>query len=107
MFSAWIFGIDITNSILRWSYSQELVLGFSRAIQNVIKNPRFSDVFPQFRVFGDKPFEKEKESDWILKNSGSQKSHIARTRDGSSTGERANKALIFDDMTKRRRRSYK
>lgn len=100
MFSAWIFGIDISNSILRWSYSQELVLGFSRAIQAVIKNPRFSDVFPQFRVFGDKPFEKEKESDWILKNSGSQKSHIARTRDGSSTGERANKALIFDDMTK-------
>lgn len=100
MFSAWIFGIDITNSILRWSYSQELVLGFSRAIQAVIKNPRFSDVFPQFKIYGDKPFEKEKESDWILKNSGSQKSHIARTRDGASTGERANKALIFDDMTK-------
>lgn len=100
MFSAWIFGIDITNSILRWSYSQELVLGFSRAIQSIIKNPRFSDVFTQFKIYGDKPFEKEKESDWILKNSGSQKSHIARTRDGASTGERANKALIFDDMTK-------
>lgn len=100
MFSAWIFGVDINNSILRWSYSQELVLGFSRAIQAIIKNPRFGDVFPQFKQFGDKPFEKEKESDWILKNSGSQKSHIARTRDGSSTGERANKALIFDDMTK-------
>ena len=94
MFSAWIFGIDITNSILRWSYSQELVLGFSRAIQSVIKNPRFSEVFPEFRKYGDKPFEKEKESDWILKGSGSQKSHIARTRDGASTGERANKALI-------------
>lgn len=99
-FSAWIFGVDITNSIIRWSYSEELVLGFSRAIQSIIKNPRFSDVFPQFKVFGGKPFEKEKESDWILKNSGSQKSHIARTRGGSSTGERANKALIFDDMTK-------
>lgn len=100
MFSAWVFGIDINNSILRWSYSQELVLGFSRAIQAVIKNPRFSDVFPQYKQYGDKPFQKEKESDWILKGSNSQKSHIARTRDGSSTGERANKALIFDDMTK-------
>lgn len=100
MFSAWIFGIDINNSILRWSYSQELVLGFSRTIQSIIKNPRFSDVFTQFKIYGDKPFEKEKESDWILKGSGTQKSHIARTRDGSSTGERANKALIFDDMTK-------
>ena len=85
---------------MRWSYSQELVLGFSRAIQAIIKSQRFRDVFPQFRIYGDKPFEKEKESDWILKNSGSQKSHIARTRDGASTGERANKALIFDDMTK-------
>lgn len=100
MFSAWVFGIDKSNSILRWSYSQELVLGFSRAIQAIIKNPRFSDVFTSFKIYGDKPFEKEKESDWIIKDSGSQKSHIARTRDGSSTGERANKALIFDDMTK-------
>lgn len=100
MFSAWIYGLNINNSILRWSYSQELVLGFSRTIQSFIRNPRYRDVFPQFKVYGDKPFEKEKESDWILKGSGSQKSHIARTRDGSSTGERANKALIFDDMTK-------
>jgi len=92
--------VNITNSIIRWSYSEELVLGFSRAIQSLIRSPRFADIFPQFKVFGGKPFEKEKESDWILKNSGSQKSHIARTRGGSSTGERANKALIFDDMTK-------
>ena len=100
MFSAWIFGIDMNNSILRWSYSQELVLGFSRTIQGFIKNPRYSNVFTQYKIYGDKPFEKEKESDWILKGSNTQKSHIARTRDGSSTGERANKALIFDDMTK-------
>ena len=75
-------------------------MGFSRAIQTIIKSPRYREVFPQFKIYGDKPFEKEKESDWILKNSGSQKSHVARTRAGASTGERANKALIFDDMTK-------
>ncbi len=90
----------MNNSILRWSYSQELVLGFSRTIQGLIKNPRYSNVFTQYKIYGDKPFEKEKESDWILKGSNTQKSHIARTREGSSTGERANKALIFDDMTK-------
>lgn len=100
MFSAWIYGLDINNSILRLSYSQELVLGFSRTIQGFIKNSRFRDVFPQFKMYGDKPFEKEKESDWILKGSDNQKSHIARTRDGATTGERANKAIIFDDMTK-------
>ena len=100
MFSAWCFGLDMENSILRLSYSEELVLGFSRMIQATITNPRFSDVFTTFKRFGTKPFAKEKESDWVLKDSGTQKSHIARTRDGSTTGERANRAIIFDDMTK-------
>ena len=100
MFSAWVYGLKITNSILRLSYSEELVLGFSRAIQNTITNPRYSDVFPTFKRFGAKPFAKEKESDWVIKDSGTQKSHIARTREGSTTGERANRAIIFDDMTK-------
>jgi len=39
------------------------VLGFSRQIKETILNPRFSDVFPRFKMFGDKPFDKEKESD--------------------------------------------
>lgn len=101
-FSAWIYGLSVTNSILRMSYSEELVLGFSRAVQGIIKNPRFRDVFPNFRKYGDKPFAKEKESDWILKGKGAdvQPSHIARTREGSVTGVRASKAIIFDDMTK-------
>ena len=102
MFSAWVYGLSSTNSILRMSYSEELVLGFSRAVQGVIKNPRFSDVFPEYRRYGEKPFMKEKESDWILKGKGAdvQPSHIARTREGSVTGVRASKAIIFDDMTK-------
>ena len=102
MFSAWIFGLSATNSILRMSYSEELVLGFSRAIQGIIKNPRFSDVFPNYKKYGAKPFLKEKESDWILRGKGAdvQPSHIARTREGSVTGVRASKAIIFDDMTK-------
>lgn len=100
MFSAWCFGLDRNNSILRLSYSEELVLGFSRMIQAVITNPRFGNVFPDYKRFGTKQFAKEKESDWVLKDSGMQKSHIARTREGSTTGERANRAIIFDDMTK-------
>jgi len=99
-YSAWLFGLRISNSVLRLSYSEELVLTASRAVQNLIRNPRFGDIFPRFKLFGNKPFEKEKESDWILKDSGSQTSHISRTREGSVTGVRANKAIIFDDMTK-------
>lgn len=99
-FSAWLFGLDINNSILRLSYAEELVLGFSRSIQDIIKNPRYSDVFTNFKVYGTKPFAKEKESDWKIKNAETLTSHISRTRDGSVTGVRANKAIIFDDMTK-------
>lgn len=99
-FTAWLFGLDINNSVLRLSYSDELVLSFSRSIQEIIRNPRYSDVFPQFKVYGTKPFSKEKESDWQIKGAETLTSHIARTRDGSVTGVRANKAIIFDDMTK-------
>lgn len=108
-FTAWLYGLDIQNSVLRMSYAEELVLGFSRAVQGIILNPRYKEVFPQFKVYGDKPFEKEKESDWILKGKelNTLPSHLARTRDGSVTGVRASKAIIFDDMTKGREEATK
>lgn len=99
-FTAWLFGLNINNSVLRLSYSEELVLGFSRSIQDIIRNPRFSEVFPQFKKYGTKPFAKEKESDWKIKDAETLTSHMSRTRDGAVTGIRANKAIIFDDMTK-------
>ena len=88
--------------MLRISYSEELVLGFSRAVQSLILGERYKEVFPWFKKFENKPFAKEKESDWILKGKGVdiQPSHISRTREGSVTGVRANKAIIFDDLTK-------
>ena len=84
-YSAWALGVKEDGSILRISYSEELVLGFSRSIKEIILNPRFSDVFPRFKKYGRKPFDKEKESDWKIKDANTLKSHIARTRDGSTT----------------------
>ena len=100
LYSAWLYGLNINNTILRLSYNQELVLTASRAVQNFVKDPKFADVFPYYAKFNGKPFEKEKESDWIIKGSNTQTSHISRTRDGGTTGVRANKAIILDDMTK-------
>lgn len=99
-FSAWCYGRNPDNSILRLSYNEELVLGFSRSIKELISSPQFAEVFPRFQLFNGKPFEKEKESDWKIKGSAPLTSHISRTRDGGTTGCRANKAIIFDDMTK-------
>ena len=94
-FTAWLYGQDINNSALRISYSEELVLGF----KDLISSPLYSDIFPQYKLYGNKPFVKEKESDWKIKNATVLTSHYSRTRDGAITGVRAKK-LIFDDMTK-------
>lgn len=99
-YTAWTYGRDINNSNLRLSYNEELVLGFSRSIKDLISSPNFSDVFKHYKIYKGKPFEKEKESDWKIKNANVLTSHISRTRDGGTTGVRANKTIIFDDMTK-------
>jgi predicted phage terminase large subunit-like protein len=101
LFTAWGYGISINNSVIRMSYSDELVLGFSRTIKGIISSPEFAEIFPLFKLYNGKPFEVERESDWKIKNANVPKSnHIARTRNGSTTGERASFAIIFDDMTK-------
>ena len=101
LYSAWGFGLSTANSIIRMSYSDDLVLGFSRTIKGYISSPQFAEVFTNFKLFNGKPFEVERESDWKIKNANVPKSsHIARTRNGSTTGERATFAIIFDDMTK-------
>lgn len=101
LFSAWAYGLSINNSILRLSYSEELVLGFSRTVKGIISSPEFSEVFTNFKLYNGKPFEVEKESDWKIRNANVPKSnHIARTRGGATTGERASFAIILDDMTK-------
>lgn len=101
LFTAWGYGLSINNSVIRMSYSDELVLGFSRTVKGIISSPEFAEIFPLFKLYNSKPFEVERESDWKIKNANVPKSnHIARTRSGSTTGERASFAIIFDDMTK-------
>lgn len=99
-YSAWLFGININNSILRLSYSDDLVLGFSRSIKDILTNPRFSDVFPQYKHFSNGIFSTKIVDNWKIKGSNNIYSHMAVSRDGQITGKRANKAIIFDDMTK-------
>ena len=101
-FSAWNFGLSVDSSILRLSYGEDLVLASSRSVKDIISSPLFAEVFPDYKRFDGKPFEKEKESDWKIKGSDTLTSHISRTRDGAVTGVRANKFIIFDDMTKGR-----
>ena len=99
-FCAWVYGVKYDASILRISYSDDLVTAFSRAIKDLISSPLFAEIFPDFKKFNGKPFEKTSESDWKLRGADVLMSHLARTRDGQITGARANAAICFDDLTK-------
>lgn len=99
-FSAWVFGVDFNDSILRISYSEDLVNACSRSVIDLLESPLFSEVFPNFAAMQGKIFDKSKESEWKLKGADVLTSHYARTRDGSITGVRAKCAIIIDDITK-------
>jgi len=99
-FTAFCFGIDINNSVLRISYSDDLVSGFSRSIKDIISSQLFADIFPNFVLYGGKVFDKDKETDWKIKGADLITNHYARTRGGPITGVRANTAIIIDDITK-------
>lgn len=99
-YSAWRLGMNPNGSSIRLSYSLDLVAGFSRAVKDIISSPEFAEVFEHFKKFGGKCFDKEKETDWKILGSENLKSYIARTRDGSTTGERASLDIMLDDMLK-------
>lgn len=99
-YTAWLYGIDRNSSIIRMSYSDDLVAGFSRSVREILTNPRYKDVFPDYKQYGDNPFATKEVYNWKLKDSNVPASHLAISRDGQVTGKRANKSIIFDDMTK-------
>lgn len=99
-FSAFCYGVDMNSSIIRLSYGDDLVKSMSRNIREIIKHPRYKEIFPSFKKLGNRIFSKETDSDWKINGVDSTKSHIARTREGSTTGERANKFIMLDDMIK-------
>lgn len=99
-FTAWSYGLDRNNSNLRISYSDALVAGFSRMIKSLVSSPKFAEVFQQYKLYNGKCFDVDQLDNWHIKNSQTPKSHIARTREGSTTGERANFAIMFDDLCK-------
>ena len=101
---AWWLGFDIQMSILRITYSDDLVKSFTGQIKNIILSDRFKKVFPYF----DKPQKdifQQCTSDTLWFKESESVNFYARTRDGQSTGKRA-KLLIIDDITKGQAEAY-
>ncbi len=99
MWTAWVFGQEMKEAMIRLSFSDSLVKGFSRATMDLLKSERHRKVFPYFETIKDCLFTKETESEWKLYGSELNASFYAEPRDGQVTGKRGN-VVIIDDILK-------
>ena len=100
----WI-GYDTEITILRITYSDDLVESFTGQIQNIMGSDEYKKVFPFFNK-QDKDLYKKKNTDTIWLKGSTGVNFYARTRDGQATGKRA-KVLMIDDITKGQAEAYK
>lgn len=100
-YEAWRLGVDKTGAILRISYDDSLVKGFSRSVIDIMKTPEYADVFPEFNYSKNKKmFLKETDEEWKLYTARLNYSYIAKTRYGGITGARASLSIDIDDIVK-------
>lgn len=101
---AYWFGYDINMSILRITYSDDLVQSFTGQIKNIMGSEQYKKVFPFFNK-PDKDLYQKNNTDTIWIKGSESVNFYARTRDGQSTGKRA-KLLMIDDITKGQAEAY-
>lgn len=100
-YEAWRLGIDPTGAILRVSYDDSLVKGFSRSVIDIIKSPQYADVFPELNYAKNKKiFLKETDEEWKLSPARLNYSYVAKTRGSGITGSRASLSIDIDDIVK-------
>ena len=101
---AFWFGYDKEMTILRITYSEDLVKSFTKQIESIMTSDQFKKVFPEF----DKPINdvfKTHNSTELWISGASNANFYATTRDGQSTGKRA-KLIMIDDITKGAKEAY-
>lgn len=101
-YEAWRFGLDASGAILRISYNDTLVKGFSRAVIDIIKSEQFGEVFPElsYQQRGRKLFGSETDETWRLADAALNASYYARTNNSGITGVRASLSIDLDDVVK-------
>lgn len=100
-YEAWRLGIDPTGAILRVSYDDSLVKGFSRSVIDIIKSTQYGDVFPELNYSKNrKIFLKETDEEWKLSPARLNYSYVAKTRGSGITGSRASLSIDIDDIVK-------
>ena len=91
LFPSWCFGRDPSLEVIQASYSYDLAKGFGRVVRNLVKEPRFTAIFPETEVAADASSMDE----WGTTRKGEYK---AEGVGGGLVGFHANIAVIDDPV---------
>ena len=98
------FGYDITMTILRITYSDDLCKSFTKQIEGIVTSKEHRKVFPFFdKEAKDLFIEHSAYNLWFKGTSNTN--FMATTREGQATGKRA-KLIIVDDILKGSTEAY-
>lgn len=80
--------------------NDDVIKGQSRSVIDIIKNPRFGEVFPSMNYLKDERnfFLKETDGEWKLKNCKLISSYYAKTTNSNVVGSRASLSIDIDDL---------
>lgn len=97
---AFSFGVDPTGTCLYLCSNDDVVMGGSRTVKDIIKNERFGQVFPDMVYSKDDKgyFQKETEGEWKLRDCKLMASYYAKTTLSNVIGCRASKTIHIDDL---------
>ena len=97
---AFSYGVDPTGTCLSLCSNDDVVKGGSRTVLEILKSPRFGNVFPNMKY--DKTdrtyFLKETEAEWKLRDCKLMSSYYAKTTASNVVGCRASKTIHIDDL---------
>lgn len=106
LFCAQSMGNNPNIQILRITYSDDLCISTTRQTANIINSRAFREVFPRyFQYEGDRIFKSQTSYQICLVDCEDEYNLNAVTREGQSTGKRA-QILIIDDLLKDDTESY-
>ncbi|MEG0366014.1 MAG: phage terminase large subunit [Coprobacillus sp.] len=106
LFVAQSIGNNPNVQILRITYSDDLCVSSTRQTAGIIDSQAFREIFPRYKKYpGDKIFKSQTSYQICIADCEDEYNLNAVTREGQSTGKRAN-ILIIDDLLKDDTESY-
>lgn len=93
-----IVGNDSNASLLRITYSDDLVKSSTNQTKSIIRSKEFADIFPRYQGI-KKLFKEDTNSSFVMIDCEDDTQFYAVTREGQASGKRA-KYVIIDDLLK-------